>query len=75
MRSPNASNASACSCACFPGIGAIAPDSADGFIISFWSCVAGGGVAGGVGGVAACFLLSNDPICNWLLYFFRIPSL
>ena len=57
--------------ASFPGIGATVPDSAEGLTTScFW----GGGVAGGVGGVA-CFLLLRDPICRFPLYFLRMPSL
>lgn len=52
------------------------PDSTDGFKISFsFVCGGGGGDSGGVGGAAACFLLYSDPICNWPLYFLRMPSL
>ena len=50
------------------------PDSALGSTLSLDSFL-GGGVAGGVGGVAALGLLSKDPTCNLLLYFLRIDSL
>lgn len=75
MIAPYESNASACSSASLPGMGATTPGSADGFTISFSGCAAGGGVAGGVGGGAVFILLSSDPICSWLLYFLRMPSL
>lgn len=55
------------------GTGATAPDSGCGFTVSFFSD--GGGVAGGVGGAAACFLLSSEPTCSEPLYFFRMLSL
>ena len=66
--------ASLSSLACCVGVGTITPDSALGSSFSLPS-FAGGGVAGGVGGVAALGLLSNDPTCNLPLYFLRIDSL
>ena len=53
------------------------PDSAWGFTFSvasdFFSV--GGGVVGGVGGGASCFLLSKDPTSSWPLYFLSMLSL
>ena len=37
--------------------------------------VGAGGVAGGVGGVAVCFLDSSAPTCSCGRYFLRMPSL
>lgn len=66
------SASSSCCAAAGPGIGATVPLSADGETAATFCSL---GDAGGVGGPAACFLVSNEPTWSLPLYFLRMPSL